>query len=162
MQRDIIKRTHQFWSATSHVLGQAAITALYKVEIRQVQRWAADPDTTSQTSRNPIDLLISIMTRLLEIGRRDIVEGGLRRMTEALGYRIMANEAVTDQGSIALELVDLSRSAGELSGAYLKANHDAKITRDEQAELLARADEIITQAEELKDAIRHGKEVAGA
>lgn len=158
---DIIKRTHQFWSAASHILGKETITKTYQVVPRQVQRWSADPDHADQTSRNPIDLLLIVMTRLLEMGRVDIVEGGLRRLVEPLGYSIRANHATTDQGSIALELLDVSRCAGNIADCYLEANRDRKITPDDQAELLARADEMIRQVEELKDAIHHGKEVSG-
>lgn len=160
VQNDTIKRTHQFWSAASHVLGKEIITKTYQVEARQVQRWAADPDFAAQTSRNPIDLMVIIMTRLLEIGRRDIVEGGLRRLAEALGYSIKANDAHTDQGSIALELLDVSRGIGDLANSYLTANRNNKISKDEQADLLSRADEVIRQLEELKDAVIHGKEAS--
>lgn len=160
LQSDIIKRTHQFWSAASHILGKEAITKTYQIEIRQLQRWSADPDFAAQTSRNPIDLMLAVMRRLMEVGRKDIVEGGLRRLVEPLGYSLRANEARTDRGSIALELLDVNSSSGELAASYLAAMNDGKITKDEKAEMLARADALIRQVEEVKDAILNGKEAS--
>ncbi len=154
-------RTHQFWSAAYHILGLPALSKIYKVSNRQIHRWAADPDFCDQTARNPLDRIVVVCRRLQELGRVDIVEGGLRRVLEPLGYSFSRQKIKSDKGSIALELLDISRAKGELITIYQEANADLKISPDEQAALLSQADEVIKEVEQLKDAIRHGKEVGG-
>lgn len=157
----MIVRTHQFWSAAYHIIGKEALSKIYKVSHRQVERWGADPDFCDQVARNPLDLLVAVCKRLQEINRLDVVEAGLRRLLEPLGYSLCRSQVKSDKGSIAMELLDISQEAGDLARTYHEANSDYDISRDEQAELLARADFLIEETNQLKDAIKRGKEVVG-
>jgi len=156
---DTITRTHQFWAATYHILGLPLLSKTYKVSHRQIQRWAADPDFCDQTQRNPLDHIITVCRRLQEVSRDDVVEAGLRRLLEPLGYSLHRSEIKSDKKSIALELLDVGRVQGTLISTYQEANVDFNISPDEQAALLSQADDLLQEIEELKDAIRHGKEV---
>lgn len=160
LKNDIITRTHLFWSSASTIVGKEILAKIYKISHRQIQRWAADPNYCSQTAANPIDRLGAVLTRLIELGRRDVVEAGLILLLEPLGYTMMHQCNKSDKGSIALELVDVASEAGKISCAYLDANADQDISPDEQAALLNLANNLAGQVEQLKDAIKHGKEVS--
>ncbi|MBU0680126.1 MAG: hypothetical protein KKD73_01770 [Proteobacteria bacterium] len=157
---DIITRTHQFWSSAFHIIGKGSLAKTYSVSTRQVERWSADPDFCECISRNPLDLLSVVCRRLLEVGRRDVVEGGLRRLVEPLGYCLRRNKVVSDKESIAHELIDLDCAKGLLAKTYLEAIKDDEISEDERAALLSRADDMIRDLEEVKDAIRRSGEDA--
>ncbi len=156
---DMITRTHHFWSSAYAIIGKAILAKIYKVSHRQIERWGADPDFCVSAAANPIDRIRAVCVRLIELGRRDVVEGGLLLLLNPLGYDLMRQEICTDKGSIALELLDVASEAGKLSNAYLTANEDHNISADEQVALRSLADNLGVQVEQLKDAIQNGKEV---
>ncbi len=65
-------KTWQFFHACRKTLGDTFLQKLYNRGLRQIYRWAADPDFTDTNERNPLDRFRILLERLCEIGREDI------------------------------------------------------------------------------------------
>ncbi len=152
-----IKKTHQFFSAANTILGVSEMVKLWNKSQRQIYTWAADPDFTEHNGKNPLDLLRATMRRLQEAGRDDVVEMGLRLLTEPLGYEISRMDIQSDKGSASLELMDVTEALGQVASGLRDILEDGEITEEEKIFFSSLVDRLILQAKELKDAI--GKEM---
>lgn len=148
-------RSHQVFSAANKILGVEFMANLWKKSRRQMYRWGADDDFCEEISKNPLDLFHTMLRRLQELGRDDIVEGSARLLYGTLGYEIQQREGYSDADSGLTELLSLTRKLGELASTYEEVRADGMITKDEQIAVDFRVDRIVDQALRFKDAVRN-------
>ena len=148
-----ITTTHRFWSAANKILTPSFIANIYKICLRQAQRYGADPKYCADTSRNPLDLLLIIMESLQEAGRPDAAYAGLNLLADPLGYTIKPKEIYSDKGSICLELMDVNTALGNFCAHYQDKAHDG-LDQEERTELTLLLDKTAWQIEELIDAVQ--------
>ena len=142
-----ILKSHQFFHAANHILGQTFMAGIYKRSRRQLYRWAADPDFCEDHQRNPIDRLAKILERLCEIGKTDIAKAGVGILAGAVKCRLAEDgDATPDKKTLAEEcLDDLPAVAwyhealmNGTSDLVIKARLDAAIRELEQNRALYR------------------------
>jgi hypothetical protein len=97
-------KTWQFFTACKHYLGIAALTSLFKVGHRQIDRWASDTDSSQ---RNPLDKIESLLKKLMALGADDIAWATVDRMAKIVGCTMRVKVNVRpDKRSLAEELLD--------------------------------------------------------
>jgi hypothetical protein len=104
-----VLKSWQFFLSCKHVLGDVFITSLYNRGARQIYRWSANPDFTSQEGheRNPLDRMQILLERLHERGRTDVALSALALMANAIGYEVIpSTPAIPDKASIEEEMLD--------------------------------------------------------
>lgn len=111
-------KTWQFWSATRKTLGESYLTKLYKHSTRQLYRWCADPMTSSDTSKNPLDRIEHILGSLVEIGREDIARAAVARMARIISCDLThCGEVQPDKDHWMEELLDDLPMLADFHGA---------------------------------------------
>jgi len=100
-------KTWQFFHSYRKTLGDTFLTKLFNRGSRQILRWAADPDFTTDHERNPLDRMKIILERLSEIGRDDIARGTVSFLAGAIGCELRCLEpAEPDQPTVEAECLD--------------------------------------------------------
>ena len=82
-------KTWQFYSAAIHFLDKSFLASLYKRSPRQIERWAADPDTTESHQRNPMDRYEAVLKRLIVFGAADIARSAVNRQAAVVGCHLV-------------------------------------------------------------------------
>ena len=77
-------RSWQVFSAGIYHLKKDFLANLFGVSLRQVERWAADPDTTSSHQRNPLDKVEAMTRAFMSRGQVEIA----RIMAARLAYAV--------------------------------------------------------------------------
>ncbi len=94
-------KTWQFFHACRKTLGDTFLQKLYNRGLRQIYRWAADPDFTDTNERNPLDRFRILLERLCEIGREDIALSAVEMLAQSIGCEVSRNGNVNpDQETI--------------------------------------------------------------
>jgi len=100
-------KSWQFFHAARKILGDAFLIKLYSRGKRQIYRWAADPDFTTDHERNPIDRLRVLLSRLCEVGREDVALSGVSMLAEVVGCELKKIEGAEPDGeSLEAECLD--------------------------------------------------------
>jgi hypothetical protein len=88
-------------------LGDTLLQNIFNRGLRSIYRWSADRDFTADNTRNPVDRLRVLFSRLTELGRRDMACAALRILAEACGCEIQERgEAEPDKCDIRDECLD--------------------------------------------------------
>jgi hypothetical protein len=143
------RETWQFWSAARHILGDAQIQKIFKVELRQLQRYSADPRYAESSQANPDDRYEVVLHRLIEAGRLDVARDRVARAAHIVGCDLRClDPASPDKGSMAEECLDdlpalseyhrLLNDAGSTEVDVRAAWQRAKQELDENYELFLR------------------------
>jgi hypothetical protein len=100
-------KSWQFFTSCRRLLGDSFLQKLFKVSLRQIQRWAADPAFAEDTDRNPADRIEVILSRLMEIGRGDVARAMVSRLAIAVDCELQClDEMAPDGKSLIEELLD--------------------------------------------------------
>ena len=91
-------KTWQIYSAAIHHLGKGYLTRLHGVTGRNVERWAADPDTTESHQRNPIDRYEALLKRFVEFGADDVARIAVARQANLVGCELRDKNRVDPDG----------------------------------------------------------------
>ena len=104
-----VLKSWQFFLSCRRILGEKFLTTLYNRSPRQIYRWSADPDFTSQAGveRNPLDRMEALLERLHERGRTDVALSALSIMANAINHEIIPIQTVVpDKVTIEAEMLD--------------------------------------------------------
>jgi len=91
-------KTWQIYSAAIHHLGKAFLTRLHGVTGRNVERWAANPDTTESHQRNPIDRYEALLKKLVEFGADEVARIAVSRQAYLVGCELRDKDQVDPDG----------------------------------------------------------------
>lgn len=105
--------TWQFFSSCIEIFkprctrgGTGYMAALFRVSIRQMQRWSCDPDFSESAQRNPLDRYEKALKTLMEMGRQDVARGAVDRQAAIVGCQLVCDYAEPDKDSLSDELLD--------------------------------------------------------
>lgn len=100
--------TWEFFQACSDALGDQKLQSIYNRSYSEIRRWCRNPDFTSDSSRNPLDRLETMVEQLDKYGRRDVAEAAVRRLAKTLGLDLVNVEpCVPERETVAEELLDI-------------------------------------------------------
>lgn len=91
-------KTWQFYNACKEILTETFLENLYKRGQRQIYRWCANPDATSDHQRNPLDRMKALFRSLAEVGRKDVAIIALRDLANTIGYEVNPKNVVIPDG----------------------------------------------------------------
>jgi len=99
--------TCAFFKECISLLRPEYLQFLFKRGQSQVYRYAEDPATAPNPSRNPLDRIKVLFLRLEEVGRVDLALSGLKFLADSLGMRVLPKSApIPDKDSMEAELLD--------------------------------------------------------
>lgn len=84
----------QFYHTCKRLLGDAFLQKLFQRSLRQIQRWSADPDFTTDHERNPMDRYEVLLARLMELGREDVARSAVSRQAHVVNAELRLLEDV--------------------------------------------------------------------
>ncbi len=90
--------TWQVWKSLRRILGDSELIKIHKVELRQLQRWSADPRTTESSAPNPDDRYEVSLNMLMERGREDLARTRVSRAAHIVGCELRCLDAVDPDG----------------------------------------------------------------
>lgn len=100
-------KSWQFFTTCRRLLGDSFLQKLFKVSLRQIQRWSADPAFAEDTDRNPVDRIEVLLSRLMEIGREDVARAMVSRLAIAVDCELQCLDSVMPDGkTLSEELLD--------------------------------------------------------
>lgn len=100
-------KSWQFFTGCRRLLGDSCLQKLFKVSLRQIQRWAADPDFAEDTDRNPADRIEVLLSRLMEIGRGDVARAMVSKLSITVDCELRClDEVIPDRETLSDELLD--------------------------------------------------------
>ncbi len=99
--------TWEFFSSCIYYLGKSVLTALFQRGERQIERWSADPSTTSENHRNPVDRYEILLQKLMDEGHKDISKAIVSRQAHIVDCELVNKEMPKpDKETIEHELID--------------------------------------------------------
>lgn len=99
--------TWEFFSACIHYLGKSSLTSVFQRGERQVQRWSANPCTTSSQQRNPVDRYEDVLKMLMETGQNQVAISCVARQAYIVGCELREKKMPTpDKPTLELEIID--------------------------------------------------------
>lgn len=122
--------TWQLYKAAREELGTAFMSKLYHRSKREVYRWSADPDFCEDTSRNPLDRLITLCRALFSAGRGDVVTNTLRMCADALGFEVNPRCSTSYHfGAVEQQVLSAYQSLTQFQAEITNENSDPKKSR---------------------------------
>lgn len=85
-------RSWQWFNACLKIFGKDRFYSIFRVSLREAQRWAADPAHCADVRNNPLDQIHAAMRELSILGRDDIAEAAPAMLARALGKRLQDME----------------------------------------------------------------------
>ncbi len=114
----------------SHSGGKGYLSKLFGVTSRQIERWSCDPDFSESSQRNPIDKIETMLSRLVELGRKDVARGIIDRQAKILGCLLSCSDAVPDKSTLPDELLDDYPAIVEFHNSIREKKDIQKIRED--------------------------------
>ena len=114
------------------------MSKLFGVTTRQIERWSCDPDFSESSQRNPIDKIEIMLSRLCELGRKDVAKGIVDRQAKIVGCILSCSDAVPDKPNVIDELLDDLPAIVEFHNAV----RDKKDIQEVREKLTAAIDEL--------------------
>ena len=94
--QDATLRSWQWFNACLKILGKDRFYAIFRVSLREAQRWSANPAHCAAVRNNPIDQIHAAMRELTILGQEDIAEAAPAMLARALGKRLQDIAPVED------------------------------------------------------------------
>ena len=144
-------KTWQFFNACKQNIGITALTKLFKVGPRQIDRWACDPDFTESSQRNPLDRYESLLKKLMDLGVDDIAMAAVDRQARIVGCTLRVNRPVADKATIAEVLLDnLPALAAYQEAARPGSGQPIEVIRQKARALIKEIEEDLSLMEKQK------------
>lgn len=100
-------KSWQFFHSCRRLLGDQFLQKLFRISLRQIQRWSADPDFAEDTDRSPVDRIEIMFSRLMEIGREDVARAMVSKFAIAVDCELQClDEVMPDGKTLSEELLD--------------------------------------------------------
>lgn len=99
-------RSWEFYALARDILGAATIFRIFGVEKSQVSRWCHNPEFGGDTARTPTDRLRLLLERMADAGQVDAARAELSGMAQALGCRLVCDDADPDGATVEAECLD--------------------------------------------------------
>ncbi len=112
----------QFFLACKRALGMGVMNKIYagvkarkcphckepitEDRTRQLNRWSADPRYTASSQPNPLDRLLDLEDRLMDLGKEEIARGAVDLQARVVGCVLRELSPTSDKKTIAEELLD--------------------------------------------------------
>jgi hypothetical protein len=123
-------KSWQFFRDCVVHLGRSTITKLYDRKKKQLYRWSADPDTTDDTQRNPIDRLGRIFELLCELEHRDVALAGLRLLAEQVQCEVIdRSPTIPDKDTLEAECLDDYPAVVDFHNAMSDGDHSIEVQK---------------------------------
>lgn len=101
------KETWDFFSACIYYLGKSTLTSLFQRGERQIERWSADPKTSANNQRNPLDRYEALLTMLVEKDYTEVAKSAVTRQADIVGCELISkNMPKPDKPTLEHELID--------------------------------------------------------
>jgi hypothetical protein len=152
----IICKSHEFFSASLEALTPAGVAEIWGIKPRQAYKYGHDPQFCSSASKDPLQRLREQLERLKSIQRLDVIDGGLKYLTEPVGYSVEVTHVATDRNSVHRELIDVSKELGELSRCVQQILEENGVSPDYKRKIVRQVNETIQQLLQLRDAAEKG------
>jgi len=89
-------RSWQWFNACLKIFGKDRFYSIFRVNLREAQRWAADPGHCADVRNNPLDQIHAAMRELSILGREDIAEAAPAMLARAIRKRLQDIAPVED------------------------------------------------------------------
>ncbi len=117
------KTSWEFFSSCIYYLGKKSLTSLFQRGERQIERWAADPSTTSGSYRNPVDRYEILLNMLMEKGKEKIAQTIVSRQADIVGCELnRKNLPIPDKETLEHEVIDDLPSKVNFDNVLLNKN----------------------------------------
>jgi len=89
-------RSWQWFNACLKIFGKDRFYSIFRVNLREAQRWAADPGHCADVRNNPLDQIHAAMRELSILGRDDIAEAAPAMLARTIRKRLQSIEQIED------------------------------------------------------------------
>ncbi len=146
-QKTIPVETWQFFNTCKQHLGISTLTKLFVISLRQVERWACDPDYTISSQRNPLDRYEALLKKLMDLGVDDIARAAVDRQARIVGCTLHEKCVVPDKDSIVEELLDNLPALAEYQEA-VRSEQPIAVIREKARFLIREIEEDVALVEQ--------------
>ncbi|MCP4349535.1 MAG: hypothetical protein GY795_28980 [Desulfobacterales bacterium] len=102
-----LSSTWEFFSKCKKELGKSTLTKLYQRGERQIDRWSANPKSSDETRKNPLDRYEILLQKLIRNGRKGIAIAAVARQAHIVGCELKDKELpIPDKDTLKDEIID--------------------------------------------------------
>lgn len=139
-----ITQPWQFYSACLYRFGKEFLVNLHSVSPRQIERWAANPNTSESAQRGPVGRHEALLEKLMECGAVDVAQAIVRRHAGIVGCRLVHEDLPKpDKKTMAEECLDDLPALAK----YHDVLNDPKATAEQIRAARAELDDELNQNE---------------
>ena len=157
--------TWQFYLACKRSLGMTVLNKIYAGikarkcphccepitddRTRQINRWSADPRYASSSQPNPLDRILDLLDRLMDIGKDDVARAAVDMQARMVGCVLREESPASDKKTVAEELLDnIPAFADYTEAARPEAGQPMAVIREKAMKLIREIEEDLAMIEQ--------------
>ena len=142
--------TWQFYNTCKQRLGISTLTKMFKISLRQAERWGCDPDFTVSSQRNPMDRYETLLKKLMDHGVEDIATAAVDRQARIVGCLLRKKCVNPDKETITEELLDNLPAMAEYQEAARSEQTPMEVIREKARKFIKEIEEDVALLEQLR------------